>query len=90
MGNIYELTDPTLTMDIGGQCQVSVISSSHGTVLRFDGPNGELKFRISDDEWKKIQDAVWLARNSRGIFDGDRCADCGKPQDKCDGTKGVK
>ena len=66
---VLEIVDPVMVMDIGGQCQVSVVATSCGTILRFDGPNGEIQFRITDDAWQKIEDAVWLAKKSMGVFD---------------------
>lgn len=84
------MVDPTMVMEVGPLCQVSVIAASYGTVLMFDTPNGEVKFRISDEEWKRLQDAVWLARERRGIFDSTKCHGCGKDMDDCDGTRGDK
>lgn len=75
---------PTAVMDISGQCQVRVEASPTGTFLHFDGPAGEIKFRISDDDWDRLADLRQMARKNAGVFDWSKyCRGCKERNDLC-------
>lgn len=71
--------DPALVID-GSNCRVSVCATFDGTYLLFDTENGEFRYRIQDDEWRELTEAVYIARKNvnwanRGVR---YCLDCGE------------
>lgn len=76
--------EPSAVFDIGGQCQVQVIASQGGTYFLFDGPNGELKFRVSDEDWSRLVDLYHMTRKNAGVFDWSKyCRVCKERNDFC-------